>query len=186
MSSVNDIKKDSVIRFKGDAWMVTDFQHVNPGKGSAFVRTKLKNMKTGKVQDNTFKAAENVEFLELDRKSLQYTYNDGQNWYFMDASTFEEIFIPKERIEDKAGYLKEGMELDGWFLEGECLSVNLPRKITYKVVEATPAVKGDTSSGNVTKEVTLETGMKINVPIFIKQGDEIVVNTDEGTYVERA
>jgi len=186
MASVNDIKKDTVMRYKGDIWMVADFQHVNPGKGSAFVRAKLKNMKTGKSLENTFKASETVEFVEMDRKNLQYTYNDGSVWNFMDTDTYDEIALTKEQLGDKAGLIKEGQEVDGWFYEGECLTINMPKKVTLEVVEAEPAVKGDSSSGNVTKEVTLETGYKVRVPIFVKEGDRIILSTEDGSYVERA
>lgn len=186
MASVNDIKRDSVMRYKNEIWVVADFQHVNPGKGSAFVRAKLKNVKTGKALENTFKASESVEFVEMDRKNLQYTYNDGSVWHFMDTDTYDEISLTKEQLGEKAGLIKEGQEVDGWFYEGECLVINMPKKVTLKVVEAPPAVKGDSSSGNVTKEVTLETGMKVQAPIFIKEGDELILNTDDGKYVERA
>ncbi len=185
MASVNEIKKEAVLIFKGEPHIVVEFQHVNPGKGSAFVRTRLKNARSGKVFEQTYKAAETVEFVELDRKKLQYTYNDGTNWNFMDKDNFEEVSISKEMLGDKTGYMKEGDEIDGFFYEGECLNVVLPKKVTLKVIEAMPAVKGD-SSGNITKEVTLETGHKINAPIFIKIGDILSINTETGDYVERA
>lgn len=186
MASVNDIKRESVLMFKGEPHLVVEFQHVNPGKGSAFVRTRLKNVKSGKVLENTFKSAESVDFVEMDRKTMQYTYSDGENLNFMDTSSYEEIVVPKERLGEKAGLIKEGQEVDGWFYEGECLSINLPKKVTLEVVEAPPAVKGDSSSGNVTKEVTLETGYKVRAPIFIKAGDKLILSTEDGSYVERA
>lgn len=185
MPSVNDIGKDKVLMFKGEPHMVVEFQHVNPGKGSSFVRTRLKNARTGKVIENTYRAAESVDFVDLDRKKLQYTYNDGTNWHFMDQQTFDDVFVSKEVLGEKAGLLKEGQELDGWFYEGECLNVVLPKKLVLKVTEAYPAVKGD-SSGNITKEVTLETGHKVAAPIFIKVGDLLSINTETGEYVERA
>lgn len=185
MPSVNEISKDKVLIFKGEPHLVIEFQHVNPGKGSAFVRTRLRNARSGKVFEQTYKAAESVDFVELDRKHLQYTYNDGTNWYFMDKDTFDEIFLSKEMLGANANYLKEGMEVDGWFYEGQCLSVVMPKKVTMKVTEAMPAVKGD-SSGNITKEVTLENGYKVQAPIFIKTGDNIVLNTETGAYVERS
>lgn len=186
MAQAGEIKRDSVMRYKNEIWVVSDFQHVNPGKGSAFVRAKLKNVKTGKALENTFKSNENVEFVSMDRKNIQYTYNDGETWNFMDTDTYDEITLSKEQLGEKAGLIKEGMIVDGWFYEGECLVVNLPKKVTLEVVEAEPAVKGDSSSGNVTKEVTLETGMKIQAPIFIKEGDKLVINTDKIEYVERS
>lgn len=185
MPSVNEISKEKVLMFKGEPHVVVDFQHVNPGKGSAFVRTRLKNARTGKVFEQTYKSSESVEFVELERKHLQYTYNDGSNWYFMDQETFEEVFLSKEMLGDKVNYLKEGQEIDGWFYEGACLNVVLPKKIVLKVTEAMPAVRGD-SSGNISKEVTLETGYKVAAPIFIKEGDLLSINTETGEYVERA
>lgn len=186
MASAGDIKNGVVMNYKNDIWFVDSFQHVNPGKGSAFVRAKLKNVKTGKVLENTFKSNETVEFVDMDRKNLQYTYNDGSVWHFMDSDTYDEITLTKEQLGEKAGLIKEGQEVDGWFYEGECLSINMPKKVTLEVVEAPPAVKGDSSSGNVTKEVTLETGYKVKAPIFIKKGEKIILSTDDGSYVERA
>lgn len=185
MPSVNDISKESVLMFKNEPYIVVEFQHVNPGKGSSFVRTRLKNARTGKVVDNTYKAAESVEFVDLERRNLQYTYNDGSKWHFMDNSTYEEVSIPKEVLAEKTNYLKEGQEIMGWFYEGECLNVVLPKKMVLKVTEAFDAVRGD-SSGNITKEVTLETGYKVKAPIFIKEGDLLSINTETGDYVERA
>ncbi len=172
--------------FKGAVHVVTDAQHVNPGKGSAFVRAKLKNVQTGKTLENTFKVSESVETVELDRMNMQYLYKDANNYYFMDNSTFEQVGIPADMLGDRGLYLKEGQEVSVLMYEGRALSVDLPKKLTFKVVEAMPAVKGDTASGRVTKECTLETGMKIHVPLFVEQGDLIVVNTETGEYVERA
>lgn len=185
MASAGEIKRDSVLRYKNEIWVVSDFQHVNPGKGSAFVRAKLKNVKTGKALENTFKSNETVEFVEMDRKNLQYTYNDGSTWNFMDTDSYDEITLSKEQLGEKAGLIKEGQEVDGWFYEGECLVINMPKKVTLEVVDAPPAVKGDTSN-NVTKEVTLETGYKVKAPIFIKTGDKLILSTEDGSYVERA
>ena len=185
MATAGDIKSGSVMRYKNDIWVVSEFQFVNPGKGSAFVRTKMKNVKTGKVVENTFKSNETVDFVEMDRKSIQFTYGDSDKMTFMDMKTYDEITIPKELIGSKVGLIKEGVELDGWFFEGACLSINLPKKVKLTVTEAPPAVKGDSSSGNVTKEVTLETGMKVQAPIFIKVGDILVLSTDDSKYVER-
>ncbi len=185
MPSVNEINKEKVLIFKGEPHVVVEFQHVNPGKGSAFVRTRLKNPRTGKVFEQTYKSSESVDFVELERKHLQYTYNDGTNWYFMDKETFDEIFLSKDMLAEKINYLKEGMEIDGWFYQGACLNVVLPKKVILKVTEAMPAVRGD-SSGNITKEVTLENSYKVQAPIFIKVGDSLSINTDTGEYVERA
>lgn len=186
MADTTAIKKDVFINFKDVVHVVTDFQHVNPGKGSAFVRTKLKNVQTGKTADHTFKSGESVDVVDLDRATMQFLYKDGSGYSFMDNETYEQATIPTDLLEEQGGYLKEGTEVTVLSNEGVHLSVILPKKLTLKVVEAAPAVKGDTASGNVKKEVKLETGMTLQVPIFIKEGDEVVVNTESGEYVERA
>ncbi len=186
MADTTALKKDAFVMFRGEICVVTDSQHVNPGKGSAFVRAKLKNVQTGKVVENTFKVGESVEVIDLDRAKMQYLYKDANNYYFMDNASYEQTGISAEMISDKGAYLKEGQEVSVLMYEGRPLSVDLPKKLTFKVTESMPAVKGDTASGRVTKEVTLETGMKIAVPMFVEQGDLVVVNTENGEYVERA
>ncbi len=186
MADTTALKKDAFIMFRGEICVVTDSQHVNPGKGSAFVRAKLKNVQTGKVVENTFKVGESVETVDLDRSKMQYLYKDANNYYFMDNATYEQTGISADMLGDKGAYLKEGQEVGVLSYQGRPLSVDLPKKLTFKVTESMPAVKGDTASGRVTKEVTLETGMKIQVPMFIEQGDLLVINTENGEYVERA
>jgi len=172
--------------FRGEICVVTESQHINPGKGTAFVRAKLKNVQTGKTLENTFKVSESVDVIDLDRTNMQYLYKDANNYYFMDNASFEQMGLQADMIGEKGGYLKEGQEVSVLMYEGRALSVDLPKKLVFKVTESMPAVKGDTASGRVTKEVTLETGMKIQVPMFIDQGDLLVINTDTGEYVERA
>lgn len=184
MASVNDIGKGSVIRFKGGLSVVVEFQHVNPGKGSSFVRARLKDIASGKVVEQTFKAAESVEFVEVERPRMQYLYADPSGYTFMDQTSFEQVTIPRAMIGDGAGYLKEGVEVHVATHEGTPIAVELPKKVALIVTEAFEAVRGDTSGG-VMKEVTLETGMKTRVPMFIKQGETVVLNTDTGEYVER-
>jgi len=186
MADTTALKKDAFVMFRGEICVVTDSQHINPGKGSAFVRAKLKNVQTGKVIENTFKVGESVETVDLDRMNMQYLYKDENSYYFMDNTSFEQVGIPTDLVGDKGQYLKEGQEVSVLSHEGRPLSVDLPKKLTFKITEAMPAVKGDTASGRVTKEATLETGMKIAVPLFIEQGDLVVVNTETGEYVERA
>ena len=185
MASTSDLKKGIVIRFKDGLYVVTEFQHVNPGKGSAFTRVRLKNVATGRALENTFKAVESVEIVEVEHKNMQYLFSDGQFYNFMDNSTYEQTQIGVDVLGDDIKFLKEGLEVMALFYEGSPVAVELPRKIAYKVTEAPPAVKGDTAGGNVTKEVVLENGLKTQVPIFIKEGEMIVVNTDTGEYVER-
>jgi len=186
MADTSDLKKDLYIMFRDGICNVVEFQHVSPGKGSAFTRVRLKNVQTGKVIEHTYKSGEAIEIVDLDRANMQYTYKDADNYYFMDNKTFEQIGIPVEMVGDKGYYLNESQEV-AVLMHGEtALSIDLPKKLTFKVTEAMPAVKGDTSGGRVLKEVTVETGMKVHVPIFISEGDLVVINTETGEYVERA
>lgn len=186
MATTADLKKDLFIMHKDAICNVVEFQHVNPGKGSAFVRTRLKNVQSGKVLEHTYKSGEDIEIVDLDRANMQYLYKDADNFYFMDNASFEQHGIPVDVIGEKGQYLKEGQEAIVLMHDQTALSIALPMKLKFKVTEAMPAVKGDTSSGRVLKEVTLETGAKAHVPIFIEQGETIVINTETGDYVERA
>ena len=186
MADTSNIKKDVFVMFNGAICVVADFQHVNPGKGSAFVRTKFKNLQTGKTIEHTFKVGEKIELVDLNRVNMQYLYKDATQFYFMDNSSYEQIGISVDLIAEKGGYLKEGQEVVVLMHEQTPLSIAMPTKLTFKVTEADPGVKGDTASGRVTKEATIETGVKVQVPLFVKQGDMIVINTDSGEYVERA
>jgi len=186
MGDTSDIKKDTFIKWNDAICVVTESTHVNPGKGSAFVRARLKNVQTGKTLEHTWKVGESIDVVDLDRRNVQYTYKDANNFNFMDNDSFEELSISNEMLGEKGLFLKDGQEVSVLSYEGTPLSVDLPKKLVFKVTEAMPAVKGDTASGRVTKEVTLETGMKVQVPVFIEQGENIVVNTDSGEYVERA
>ncbi len=186
MADTTVLKKEAFIRFKNNIYMVTEAQHVNPGKGSAFTRVRLKDVMTGKTLENTFKTSETVDLVEMDRATLQYLYKDAMGYQFMDQKTYEQVSIDAELLGDKGLYLKEGTEVQGLFHDGRAMSVELPKKLAFTITEAMPAVKGDTSSGRVLKEVTLETGLKVSVPIFISQGEVIIVNTESGEYVERA
>lgn len=186
METTADISKDVVISFKNDLYVVTEFQKISPGKGSAFVRTKLKNIRTGKVLENTFKDGEAIDIVEVEKKRMQYLYKDAHGYAFMDNHTYEQVTMSEEMVGEKASFLKEGLEVMIVTHEGLPLNLELPKKITFKVVEAAPGVKGDTASGNVTKEVTLENGTKIRTPLFVKEGEEVVINSETGNYVERA
>lgn len=186
MADTTAIKNGVCLMFKDAVHIVTEFQHVNPGKGSAFVRVKMKNVQTGKSIDHTFKSGEAIDLVVPERATVQYLYNDPDNYYFMDNATYDQIGIPTDVMGDSGKYLKEGQEAFVLSNEGKPLTVELPKKLTLEVTEAEPAVKGDTASGNVRKEVTLETGMTLQVPLFINTGDKVVVNTETGEYVERA
>ncbi len=185
MASPNDIKKSTVIRMNGELWVAVDFQRVSPGKGSSFVRTRLRNLKSGKVIENNFKSAETLEFEDVQYKKMQYLFNDGNLYTFMDNGTYEQVSVGKSEIAEFIPYLKEGLDVTVVMHEGNALTIALPQKIQYRIAYAEPAVKGDTASGNVTKEADLDNGLKMRVPMFINTGDEILVNTDSGTYVER-
>ncbi len=186
METTADISKDIVLKFKDDLFVVTEFQKISPGKGSAFVRTKLKNIRTGKVLENTFKDGEAIDIVEVEKKKMQYLYKDSHGYAFMDNVSYEQVTMSEDLVGDKAAFLKEGLEVVVVTHEGMPLNLELPKKIVFKVVEAAPGVKGDTASGNVTKEVTLENGTKIRTPLFIKEDDEVVINSETGYYVERA
>jgi len=184
MRTTADITKDIVIRFKGDLYAVVEFQHVNPGKGSAFVRTRLKNVRSGKVVENTFKSGEEIEILDVEKKKMQFLFADATTATFMDGQSYEQVAVPKEMIGDRMGYLKEGLDAMIVLFEGNPVNIELPKKVAYKVISAAEAVRGDTSN-RVTKEIELETGLTIAAPIFIKEGETVVVSTETGEYVER-
>lgn len=186
MATTADIQKSTVIKWKNEPYAVVEFQHVNPGKGAAFVRTRLRNLRTGKVFEETFKSGETLDIVDVEKKKMNYLYGDDGGFYFMDNQTYEQVVVPRTALEDRQGLLKEGTESLVLLYEEAPIAVELPKKVTLRVTQAAPAVRGDTAGGNVTKEVELETGYKLNVPMFIKEGDGVVVNTDTGEYVERA
>ena len=185
MPSPNDIKKGTVVNYEGQLWVVVDFQRVSPGKGSSFVRTKMKSIKTGKVNEYNLKSSENLVFEEVQNKKMQYLFSDGTYYTFMDMVSFEQIQVSADMIGDDAKYLKEGLEVSIVMHDGNALTMQLPRKIQYTVTYSEPAVKGDTASGNVLKDVELDNGLVAKAPAFIKQGDEIMVNSENGEYAER-
>lgn len=187
MASPNDIKKGSVIRDAQGLWLVVEFQHVNPGKGAAFVRTRIKNLQSGKVLEATYKTSESIEYVEVEHRDMNFLYSDATGYTFMDNQSFEQVTMPADEIGDDAKYLSEGLKVNITTFEGRPLSVEIPRKMTFKVIESMDAVAGNTASGgNLNKEVTLEGGVKVRVPLFIKQGEMIIINTETGEYVERA
>ena len=186
MSSTSDVRKGVVIRGPNDLFVVVEFQHVNPGKGAAFVRTRMKSLSSGKVVEVTYKTSESVDIVQVDWRTMQFLYKTGDNYAFMNMESYEQVEMNGEMIGDEAKYLKEGIDVVVGLYEGRPVSIELPKKIKYKVVDAPPAVRGDSASGNVTKEITLDNGLKIYAPIFIKEGEEILVNTETGEYSARA
>ncbi len=185
MISVNDFKTGLTIQIDGELWRVVEFLHVKPGKGSAFVRSKLKNLRTGAVQEKTFRAGEKVEQAQIDRKEMQYLYADGDNYVFMDTSTYEQLELNKAQIEDEIKDLKENMLVKVIMHDSETLGLELPNTVDLVVAETEPNIKGDTSSGG-SKPATMETGLVVQVPFFINKGDTLTINTSDGTYISRA
>jgi elongation factor P len=174
-----------VLDFDGDLWTITYFQHVKPGKGGAFVRTKLKNVLTGSVVDRTFRAGEKVTDVRLERRPVNYSYTDGQLYYFMDANTFEMIPLPADVIgDDQLRYLKENMECEGLVHGETVISVDLPQFVELAVTQTDPGLRGDTAQGG-TKPATLETGAVVQVPLFVEQGDVIKVDRTGDKYLTR-
>ncbi len=185
MINVNDIKNGMTISYEGNIYQVVEFQHVKPGKGSAFVRTKLKNLRTGNTQEITFSAGIKIEKAQVEKKALSYLYNSGDNYVFMDTTTYEQIELNKSMLEDYIKFLKEDLVVEIMSFNGEIIGISLPEKISYKVVDTEQAVKGNTTSG-AQKDATLETGYVIKVPLFIETGEEVIVTTSDGKYSSRA
>ncbi|MFS8650741.1 MAG: elongation factor P [Caldibacillus sp.] len=184
MISVNDFKTGLTIEVDGDIWRVLEFQHVKPGKGAAFVRSKLKNLRTGVIQEKTFRAGEKVGRAQIDNKEMQYLYSTGDTFVFMDTSTYEQVELSRAQIEYELNFLKENMEVHIIMYKGEVIGIDLPNTVELKVVETEPGIRGDTASGG-SKPAKLETGLVVQVPFFVNVGDTIVVNTDDGSYVSR-
>ncbi len=184
MISTNDFKTGMTIEINGEAYSIINFQHVKPGKGSAFVRTKLRHLKTGYVSEKTFRAGEKVNRAHLEKREMQFLYSSEDLYFFMDTESFEQISITQDQLEDKIKYLKENMRLTVLFYQGEIISVELPVFVELKVIETEPGVKGDTASGG-TKPARLETGTVVNVPFFINNEDVVKVDSRTGDYVER-
>jgi elongation factor P len=185
MISTNDFRTGLTIEVEGDIYTVVEFQHVKPGKGSAFVRSKLKNIKTGAVIERTFRAGEKLPRARLDRREMQYLYNDGDSYIFMDNESFDQISLSREQLQDAIKYLKENMALGILMYQGDIIGVDLPHAVELEVVETEPGIKGDTASGG-SKPAKLETGAMVQVPFFINIGDIIRVDTRSGDYIERA
>ena len=185
MAIANDIKNGLCIEFNNNLFFVTEFQHVKPGKGPAFVRTKLKNARTGKVIDNTFPSGHKIITARVEKRTHQFLYKDGEDYHFMDSSNFEQISVQKNLI-DHPKYLTDGLEVDILIHaeKGDILSCELPLSIETKIIYAEPGVKGDTAT-NATKKAKIETGEEIQVPLFINENDQIKVDTKQGKYIER-
>ena len=184
MISSNDFRSGVTIEIDGSVWRVVEFLHVKPGKGSAFVRTKLKNVQTGNVVERTFRAGETVPQATLEKRTMQHTYKDGEQFVFMDMETFEENRLDEGQIGDRVKYLTEGMEANIILWEEQVLEVELPTSVVLAVVETDPGVKGDTATGG-TKPAIVETGAQVMVPLFISVGERIKIDTRNDSYLGR-
>lgn len=184
MISANDLRKGVTFVYDGDVYQVVDFQHVKPGKGAAFVRTKIRSVMNGGAKDVTFNPNEKFENAVISTKEMQYLYNDGQLYYFMDPESFEQIGIEEEAVKEAIIYVKENDNVLIKFYEGKPFSIDPQNFVELKVVETEPGVKGDTAT-NVTKPATVESGAVINVPIFVNEGDVIKIDTRSGEYLSR-
>lgn len=185
MISSNDLRPGTTIVFDNDPWQVVDFQHVKPGKGAAFVRTKLKNLKTGNTRENTFRAGEKLEKAQVEKKTMQYLYQDGDQYVFMDNETFEQLMLHRDTLNDRVSkYMKEALEYDLLFFNEGVIGIDPPNFVAVEVTETDPGLKGDSATGG-TKPATVETGAVINVPLFVNIGDVIKVDTRTDTYLER-
>ncbi len=181
--STAEFKKGLKIEFDGEPYSIVDFQHVKPGKGGAFVRTKLKHMRLGRVIDNTFRAGEKVDLVDFEEKRMQYLYRDDR-YNFMDLETYDQISLSAEEVGDARDFLKENTEVEILFIDGSPASVELPNFIELQIVKTDPGIRGDTASGG-SKPATLETGAVIQVPLFLNEGDVVKVDTRSGDYLGR-
>ena len=186
MASTSEIKKGVVIRDPQGLWVVVEFQHVNPGKGAAFVRTRIKNIQSNKVLEVTYKTSESIDLVDVEHRRMQYLYHDATGYTFMDNASYEQVTMNDEDVGSQGQYLREGMEVNITTYEERPLALELPRKMTFKVTTTMDTVAGNTAGGNVTKEAEVEGGIKTRVPLFIKEGENIILNTETGEYVERA
>ena len=184
MATTNDIKNGSVLNIDGQLWNVIEFQHVKPGKGGAFVRTKLKSVLSGKVVDRTFNAGTKIDFATVDRRDFQYLYKDGDGFVFMDTADYDQVTVPSAVVGDAANYMLENQNVQVAMHEGEALYVELPTSVVLEVTYTEPGLQGDRSSAG-TEPATLETGHEIQVPLFLEQGTRVKVDTRDGSYLGR-
>ena len=180
----SDIRKGLKMMFDGNPYNVVDFQFVKPGKGQAFVRTKVRNMITGAVLEKTLKSGEKIEIADVEERTLQYIYPEGSDFVFMDSTTGDQITVQGDKVGDDARWLSDGMNVDVTIFKGQPIGVSLPSHVVLQIVASEPGVKGDTASG-ATKPATLSTGATVNVPLFVKEGEWVKIDTREGSYIER-
>ena len=185
MINVNDIKNGITFVLDGDIYQVLEFSHVNPGKGAAFVKMKIRNLRSGSTTEKSFNSGTKLEKAMIEKRPMQFLYASGDSYNFMNMESYEQIELTKDQLGDDVNYLKEGLNVDLSFYEGELLGVMLPDKVELEVTHTEPAVKGNTTN-NATKDATLETGLVVRVPLFVEQGEKIIVSTSTGKYDSRA
>lgn len=185
MINVNDLKNGMTVQYEGNIYTVLDKEHVKPGKGAAIVKAKLKNLRTGSIAEYSFNSTIRLEAARIEKKPMQFLYEMNDVYYFMNMNDYEQIELPRSVIGDDAKLLKENLEVDIMFFEGEMLGMTLPDKIEMKVVHTEPAVKGNTTSSAM-KDATLESGLVVKVPLFIEQGEVILISSKDGKYASRA
>ncbi len=185
MVNVNDIKNGMTVEDEGNIYQVLDFSHVKPGKGAAFVKMKLKNLRTGSIVEKTYNSSVKLAKANVQRKPMQYLYQAGDAYSFMDMNTYEQVELTSDQIGEDLKYLKENLEVSLVYYGEELIGLNLPEKIAYEITKSEPAVKGNTSQG-AQKDAELENGMTVKVPLFIGEGETILVSTKDGKYVSRA
>lgn len=186
MLSLNEVKTGTIVKYQDKPYEVQWVEHSKLGRGGAILRSKIKNLEDGTIIDKTFKGNDKLEQIYLDRKKYQYLYVEGDSYFFMDPETFEQITIDKKNIGESYKYLKESAEVEILFNDNHPLAVNLPIKMTFEVTYTEPGLRGDTKSSTALKTAKIDSGYEIKVPLFIKTGDKIVVDTRDGKYVERA
>lgn len=185
MINVNDIKNGITFVLDGDIYQVLEFSHVKPGKGAAFVKMKIRNLRTGSTTEKSFNSGTKLEKAMIEKRPMQFLYASGDSYNFMNMESYEQIELTKDQLGDDVNYLKEGLNVDLSFYEGELLGVMLPDKVELEVTHTEPAVKGNTTN-NATKDATLETGLVVRVPLFVEQGEKVIISTSTGKYDSRA
>lgn len=185
MISVNDFKTGLTVEVDGDIFTVIEFQHVKPGKGAAFVRSKLKNLRNGNTVEKTFRAGETIGRAMIENREVQYLYSAANEYTFMDNETFDQFTLTEEQLEWELNFLKENMNVNISSYQGEIIGISLPNNVELKVIETEPGVKGNTAQG-ATKNAKVETGLNVQVPLFINEGDVLLIDTREGKYISRA
>ena len=186
MLEITQLKSGTIFKYHGEPALVLSYKHTHMGRGSATVRIKMRSLVTGKVLELSFKGNDKVEEADIERSSANFLYKDQSFAYFMNNKTFDQFELPTHALEDSLLYLKEGMELAAVIFEGKPMGIEIPKKVQLRIAHTEPAVRGDTAQGSATNPAETETGLTLNVPLFVSEGQEIIINTDTGEYVERA